>query len=70
MIYHVALTQNVPFVRKILFVTNVLIFVPRLTQYELPQNHDDDDCRMTLTSSVTRDGSISPNDMGENEQLF
>lgn len=33
---------------------------PRLTQYELPQNlEEDDECRMTLTST-TRDGSISP----------
>jgi len=41
-----------------------------LTQYELPQNNDDDDCRMTLTSSVTRDGSISPNDMGNRIDLW
>lgn len=35
---------------------------PRLTQYERPQDRecsDDDDCRMTHTST-TRDGSISP----------
>ena len=32
---------------------------PRLTQYELPQEEDDDDCRMTLTST-NRDGSSSP----------
>ncbi|XP_059087174.1 vascular endothelial growth factor receptor 1-like [Tigriopus californicus] len=32
---------------------------PRLTQYELPQNEEDEECRMTLTST-TRDGSISP----------